>query len=111
MTFVKGQSGNPGGRRKKYITELIEQIGKEIEPKTGKPFEELIARRLWIAAVNGNGDAIKEILNRVEGLPHQSLELSGDEESPIKIDIISTLKKIYGSRSKKSSGGMLNGSV
>jgi hypothetical protein len=83
MVFVKGQSGNPGGRRKKYITQLIEDIGKEIEPKSGKPFEELIARRLWVDAVNGKGEAIKEILNRVEGLPQAFTQLSTPDGKPL----------------------------
>jgi hypothetical protein len=90
MTFVKGQSGNPGGRKKKYITELLEQIGKEIEPKSGKPFEELIARRLWVEAANGKHEAIKEILDRIEGKAQQSIEHSGE---------ISTPTPIYGGKS------------
>ena len=90
---------NKGGRTKKYLTLLLEQIGEETEPKSGKQFKELIARRTWIDAINGNPQARKEIFDRIEGLPTQSMKLFGDEDNPIKIDVISTLKKIYGRRS------------
>jgi len=84
--FPKGVSGNPGGRPKKDWTwsGLLEQVANEIEPKSGKPFKELVTRRLWVEAVNGNLGAQKEIMNRMEGMPTQNTDLtSGGKPIPI----------------------------
>ena len=93
--FKPGQSGNPGGRPKKDWTwsGLLEQIANEVEPKSGKPFKELVSRRLWVDAVNGNLAAVKEILNRMEGLPMQKQEISGTDGRDIKIVIVDEDKK------------------
>ena len=76
---------NRGGRTKKYLTLLLEQIGEEIEPKSGKQFKELIARRTWIDALNGNPQARKEIFDRIEGLPKQSVDVTTDGKPLIQI--------------------------
>lgn len=77
MPFQKGISGNPGGRPKRGWTwaGLLEEVGEEIEEKTGKKFRDLVSRRLWYEAVNGNLVAVKEILNRMDGMPTQKHEL------------------------------------
>ena len=59
--------------------ELLEDVGEEIEEKTGKKFKHLVSKRLWIECVNGNVGAIKELMNRMEGLPKQSLEHTGKD--------------------------------
>lgn len=81
--FKKGQSGNPGGRPKSYFGKILAEIGEEIEPKTGKPFKQLVSRRLWVDAVNGNINAIKEIINRLDGLPQAFTELSTRDGKPL----------------------------
>ena len=79
MVFVKGQSGNPGGRPKKEWTwaGMLEKIGDKTEPKTGRKFKELVSERLWIECVNGNITAIRELFNRMEGMPKQQTEIQG----------------------------------
>lgn len=88
--FPKGVSGNPGGRPKKDWTwsGLLEKVGEEIEPKTGKPFKELVSKRLWIDAINGNLGAIKEIFNRTEGLPIAKQEITGKDGDKLEIVIV-----------------------
>ena len=90
MPFKKGQSGNPGGRKKRDWTwsGLLEKVGEEVEPKSGQKFKELVSRRIWIEAVNGNMIAIKEITNRMDGMPAQTNILAGDGVSPLTIRIV-----------------------
>lgn len=82
-----GAEANPNGRPKKDWTwsGLLEQVANEIEPKSGKPFKELVTRRLWVEAVNGNLAAQKEIMNRMEGLPQAFTDLTSAGE---KIEVV-----------------------
>lgn len=79
MPFVKGQSGNPGGRPKKDWTwaKLLKKVGEEKEPKSGKKFKEVVSKRLWEECVKGNMPAIRELFNRMEGMPKQQTEIQG----------------------------------
>ena len=83
MPFQKGVSGNPGGRKKSYFGQILSDIGDEIETKSGKKFKELVSRRLWVDAVNGNTNAIREIINRLDGLPQAFTELSTKDGKPL----------------------------
>ena len=80
--FKKGQSGNPGGRPKREWSwsGLLEKVGEEIEPKSGQKFKDLVTRRLWVDAVNGSLGAQKEILNRMDGMPKQSTDITSGGE-------------------------------
>lgn len=115
-SFPKGVSGNPGGRPKKEWTwsglleEAMEEELTTVDGKTDK-VKKFITKRLVKMAIDGDLSAQKEIMNRMEGMPKQSMELSGNEESPIKVDVIETLKKIYGRGSKTSTKGMSKDSV
>lgn len=88
MTFVKGQSGNPGGRPKtKPLTALIL---KELDKKApGTKFRqgELAVWKLVQLAIAGEGWAIKEILDRVEGKAVQPLEHSGADGTGLEFTI------------------------
>ena len=77
------QDINVGGRPKSYFGKILSEIGDEIEPKSGKPFKQLVSRRLWVDAVNGNINAIKEIINRLDGLPQAFTELSTKDGKPL----------------------------
>jgi len=90
MPFQKGVSGNPGGRKKKAITIYLEKIIEETEPKSGKEFAEIIARRLVIDAANGNQEAQKILLDRLEGKPHQTTDITsgGDKLQTLLVEFI-----------------------
>lgn len=79
-SFKPGQSGNPNGRPKREWTwaSLLEQVGEEIEPKSKQKFKDLVSKKLWIKAVNGDVIAIKEILNRMDGMPVQKGEIDAN---------------------------------
>lgn len=84
--FPPGVSGNPKGRPKREWTwaGLLEEIGENVEPKSKKKFKELVGRKLWVMAANGDAVAIKEIFNRMDGMPKQSTDLtSGGKPIPI----------------------------
>ena len=92
MPFVKGISGNPGGRPKKDWTwaKLLEEAGEEIDPKSGKKFKEQVSIKLWEACLKGNIPAIKELFNRMDGMPLQ--KLGGDSDNPFILKIHKSLK-------------------
>jgi len=76
--WLPGQSANPQGRPPLNWSwaELLREVGEEIEPKSGKQFKSLVSKRLWIECVNGNVGAIKELFNRMEGMPKQSFTMN-----------------------------------
>lgn len=53
----------------------------------GKPNTKLrqVAEKLVSSALAGEGWAIKEIADRTDGKPFQQIELTGDEENPLRV--------------------------
>lgn len=88
-SFKPGESGNPNGRPKREWTwsGILEEVGEQIEPKSGKKFKELVSKRLWLKAVNGDTVAIKEIMNRMDGMPKQAIEHEGEVKTLIVFDL------------------------
>jgi hypothetical protein len=85
--FKKGQSGNPAGgkpgpRRPTFKT-ILESLPKSLKefqhPDYGilNPYQLAVAM-LVEAAGNGESWAIKELLDRQLGRPHQSVTVDGD---------------------------------
>ncbi len=75
--FPKGQSGNPQGRPKlTRLTDALRQQISETNPDADdQTVAEQIAQTLIKLAISGDVQAIKEIGNRTEGLPKQSIDL------------------------------------
>jgi hypothetical protein len=69
--FVKGQSGNPGGRPKKADSPTAElrRILQLIDEATGKRNSTRVAETLLAAALKGNIEAIKYLFDRIDGRP------------------------------------------
>ena len=84
--FVKGQSGNPGGRPKLPWTfgELYrKELEKKLAVKGSKKRVEAkkaVAMRIVRMAIEGDLNAMKEIANRYEGFPKQTTDLTSDGE-------------------------------
>ncbi|OIN55864.1 DUF5681 domain-containing protein [Arsenicibacter rosenii] len=99
--FPPGTSGNPKGRPKGPISQLLKEFGESSEivfsvsiTRGGKKasseatisagddrtINELIAAKLLQMAMDGDIKAIREVLNRTEGRPHQSVTLSRGTE-------------------------------
>lgn len=103
MPFQKGQSGNPGGRPKREWTWsglIADELENELIAKDGTKgkYKDFVVKRLVRMAIDGDIQAQKEIMNRMDGMPKQGIELSGDEDNPIRVDITATLRKAYGQK-------------
>jgi hypothetical protein len=71
--FPKGQSGNPGGRKKSPLREALDEVLREQDDESGEPNYLLVARKLVERAKNGNETAIKEVFDRIEGKAIQTV--------------------------------------
>lgn len=76
MPFVKGQSGNPGGRVKREltVTGAIRQALSQKDDTTGRANRIVIAQRLLAMAKAGDIDAIKVVLDRSDGKVAEKIE-------------------------------------
>ena len=84
MPFVKGQSGNPGGRPKRSWTwsGLYEEELKKVLPTVeGKSViaRVAVAKRLIKMAIEGDIQAIKELTNRMDGMPQVDVTSKGEK--------------------------------
>lgn len=95
--FIKGIAPNPNGRPKGTLSlvAILKQILAEI-PEGEKETNAVILMKEAIRKASGKnsifgGDAsmLKDIINRVDGLPKQPLEHSGPEGEPLSINVIS----------------------
>lgn len=87
MTWVKGQSGNPrGGKpRRLAVAPLLRSILHEREPESGETYRRCVALALVKAAVAGNVEAAKVILDRVDGPLKVPVEHSGLAPAPLPV--------------------------
>lgn len=93
---LKGMTGakaNPNGRPKKgySITEWFQEMLKA-NPET----RDAIGASITAKALEGDPAAIKLVWNYMDGMPKQSVQLSGDEDNPVKVEVSSMLDKVYG---------------
>jgi hypothetical protein len=79
--FKPGQSGNPNGRPKREWTwsGLLEDAMEE-QDETGESYKKIIAKKMRTLGMKGDMIAIKELMNRMDGMPKQSIDqkVSGD---------------------------------
>ena len=81
MPFKKGQSGNPGGRPKREWTwagelqKAVEEMGKD-----GNSIRYHVVRSLLREALNGNIHAQRELMNRMDGMPASSVDVTSQGE-------------------------------
>ena len=93
MPFIKGQSGNPGGRpktkpfREALLTE-IDAAGEDASALRS------IARKLLQMAEEGDLLAVREIADRLDGKPTQGVEHTGQDGGPIETKEITAREMI-----------------
>ncbi len=76
--FQKGVSGNPNGRPKSLtLSEAFRRQLSQPVPgdEQGRTFAEVIALRVCVAAAQGDISAAREIADRTEGKPRQSVDV------------------------------------
>jgi DNA-directed RNA polymerase specialized sigma54-like protein len=75
--FKTGETGNPSGRPKlTRLTEALrEQLAEAMPNAPERTIAEVIARALIREGLGGNVQAIREIADRTEGKPKQSIDL------------------------------------
>lgn len=108
---TKFKPGDPrinrnGAPKKEWtMTELYKEAGDEAD-ETGEPKKKIVARKLWEIAQKGDVTAIKELGNRIDGMPKQTI--AGDSENPLalNIDIGELIRKSYG---RDKQGGSTKG--
>lgn len=93
MPFIQGQSGNPGGRPKLPWTFqglYKEELEEMLTTVDGNPIEakKAVAKRIVKMAIEGDINAIKELANRIEGMPIAKQEIFGKDGQPLQINII-----------------------
>lgn len=75
--FVKG---NPGGGRPEGSVSIVEGIKRklmEIEPENKKTYYELFLSKLFRKAIkDGDVTLIRDMINRVDGMPKQTNDLT-----------------------------------
>lgn len=80
--FKKGQSGNPKGRKKGTLsltTLLRKELARIVDDGKGNKTQRAIrfVQKLMDNADAGNGVAIREVYNRVEGVQAKTLKIEG----------------------------------
>jgi hypothetical protein len=87
--FQPGQSGNPKGAPKRNWTwsGVLEKALKKRDKETGKTLKELVSAALIREARKGNTLAIKEIMNRMDGMPKQETDITTGGKPLIIFDI------------------------
>lgn len=79
-------SRNPTGRpKKRLITDQLEKLLKQKDPKTGKPNAELVAAGL--VKLLAHGKNVKELFDRIEGPVPQVTEHTGAGGGPIRQEV------------------------
>ena len=78
--WKKGESGNPNGRRNSF-TDLLNEIGDQEKDDRSKRFK--IMSKLYAMAEKGDLNAIKFIVERIEGKAVETIRTQ--EVEPIKI--------------------------
>lgn len=72
--FVKGKSGNPGGRPKSQLTKILAEYMEQVDLVSKKKHEQLIVEKVVRLAEEGDMDAINFVFDRLEGKVAQNVE-------------------------------------
>jgi len=95
--FEKGQSGNPNGRpkgvqnSKTRLLRLLELVQKRRNPITGEEKDftvlELMDMQMISKALKGDQRAYEAVVDRLEGKPKQTTDITADIKGNVQITI------------------------
>lgn len=85
MATSGGQPGNQNAAKAKVWEQAIKRALARHSNKNVDSGLDDVADKLIAAAINGDQWAIKEIGDRLEGKPAQSVSVGGDEDNPLKL--------------------------
>lgn len=90
MPFTKGDKNinRSGAPIKPWTMGGLLRDSLEEQDETGTSYKKIITRKLRTIATKGDMVAIKEVNNRLDGMPKQSLGLEGNQENPLVIKIV-----------------------
>ena len=79
-----GVSGNPNGRppKENSLNNLLRERLEDTDPDQERPNKDIIADALVTLAKQGNLAAIERVWDRVEGKPHQSMDVTSNVKFP-----------------------------
>lgn len=82
--------GNNNATKNKPWRDAIDRalIARDKSRADGKKALDVLAEELLKAAENGEGWALKELGDRIEGKPAQSVTVGGDEDNPVVVEAI-----------------------
>jgi hypothetical protein len=89
--FKPGQSGNPGGRKKKPITELMERIVKK---KANRDEIEEVIMEVIRSKRMASVLMLKEVAERTDGKVTDELEITGAISTYSDEELLAKLKKL-----------------
>lgn len=96
MAFVKGQSGNPGGRPKKgeTLTDILRGYLNEPDPDS-PPYtrKQMLAQALYSRAIEGDVVAIKYTYDRIDGKPVETVDNTHDGTMVIMVKSVDGSKR------------------
>jgi hypothetical protein len=78
LTFAPGKSGNPKGRptKEKTFTDALRAALNQVDPKTKRRKLLDVADKLVECAIDGEGWAICQVADRLDGKPHSESTLN-----------------------------------
>ena len=103
-SFKPGQSGNlKGGPKKEWTMSGLIKESLEEKDETGVPYKKIIVQKLRQIAVRGDLVAIKELNNRIDGLPVATQQIVGKDGENLVIE-----SKLSGTQEKAIATGIAN---
>ena len=85
--WQKGVSANPSGRPRDTITPHLKEIAQE-QDNDGRTYGRRVAEMLYAESLGGNVTAAKEILDRLDGKPRQTVDLSVDDKRKAALETV-----------------------
>jgi len=93
-----GQSGNPKGRPKFSLVSILKELLQEVPEGKKEMKAKVLMREAIEKAMEGDTFMLRDIINRIDGMPRQGIDLGlGEEIDGIEVKIIKTKDEVKNS--------------